>query len=428
MRWQRGRDGTAPRVTAIEIENFEQVTSRAPGVPLFVDCTESVLGGNASYRSQMLHGLNHWLERIQDTRLFALLGTPGLAVADVNGDGLDDLYVCQEGGLPNRLFLQRADGSVADASSSSGADWLESSRSALIVDLDNNGTQDLVVAVFGNLVLASGDGSGRFAIRAVLPTSNDAMSLSAVDYDLDGDLDLYVCAYNHNDLLEDSGVLSIGASAEFVYHDAENGAANILYRGDIAAGGEWRFTDVTKQVGLDVNNRRYSFAAAWEDFDNDGDQDLYVANDFGRNTLYQNDAVRPDGSRSSATRFVDIAARAGAEDSASGMSVTWGDVDRDGRMDVYISNMFSAAGSRITYQDAFKRDAPEVRRRLQRFARGNTLLKSLGDGTFSDVSTEAGLTMGRWAWSSNFVDLNNDGWEDLIVANGYITTDDTGDL
>ena len=97
-------------------------------------------------------------------------------------------------------------------------------------------------------------------------------------------------------------------------------------------------------------------------------------------------------------------------------------------MDVYISNMFSAAGSRITYQDAFKRDAPEVKTRLQRFARGNTLLKSLEDGTFSDVSTEAGLTMGRWAWSSNFVDLNNDGWEDLIVANGYITTDDIGDL
>ncbi len=428
MRWRRIQDSAAPRITRIEIEDFERVTSRAPGTPLFSDCTESVLGGNAAYRSQMLLGLNHWLERLQDTRLFALLGTPGLAVGDVNGDGLDDLYVCQEGGLPNRLFLQRPDGSAEDASGASGADWLESSRSALIVDLDGSGTQDLVVAVTGNLVVASGDGGGRFAIRAVLPTSDDTMSLSAADYDFDGDLDVYVCAYNRNDLLEDSGILSIGAAAEFVYHDAENGAPNILYRNDIAAGGEWRFTDVTEEVGLDVHNRRYSFAAAWEDFDDDGDQDLYVANDFGRNTLYRSDAARPDGSRSSAVRFADIAALAGAEDSASGMSVTWGDVDRDGRMDIYISNMYSAAGGRITYQEAFKPDAPEVRTRLQRFARGNTLLRNAGDGTFSDISIEAGVTMGRWAWSSNFVDLNNDGWEDLVVANGYITTDDTGDL
>ncbi len=126
---------------------------------------------------------------------------------------------------------------------------------------------------------------------------------------------------------------------------------------------------------------------------------------------------------------MDVAAEAGTEDSASGMSVTWGDYDRDGQMDVYVSNMFSAAGNRIVPQANFKPDATaSLRGRFERFARGNTLLKSLGDGSFADVSEASAVTLGRWAWGSTFVDLNNDGWEDLVVANGYLTTSDTGDL
>ena len=114
-------------------------------------------------------------------------------------------------------------------------------------------------------------------------------------------------------------------------------------------------------------------------------------------------------------------------DSASGMSVTLADYDRDGDMDIYVSNMFSAAGGRVTFQDQFKPDTPDVKSRLQHFARGNTLLRNDGE-RFEDVSDDAAVTMGRWAWSSNFVDLNNDGWEDLLVANGFITNDDTSDL
>ncbi len=111
------------------------------------------------------------------------------------------------------------------------------------------------------------------------------------------------------------------------------------------------------------------------------------------------------------------------------MSITCGDYDRDGWMDVFVSNMFSAAGNRIAFQSKFKPEAPaEIRRRYQRFARGNTLLRNLGDGTFDDRSAPAGIEMGRWAWGSHFVDVNNDGWEDVVVSNGYMTTDDTGDL
>lgn len=421
--WTQEAEGAPPKLRAVRAQGFEQVR-RLTALPLFSDCTEAVLGKNPSWGKQLLLGLNHWLERIQDNRFFDLLGTPGLAVGDVNGDDLDDLYVCQEGGLPNLLFVQNADGTASDVSDTSVANWIESSRSALLVDLDNDGSQDLVVTILGNLVLHKGDGKGHFALKAVLPTSQDTMSLSAADYDQDGDLDLYLCAYKQDDLSQDAGVLSIGASGDFVYHDAQNGAKNILLRNDGVKDGEWRFSDVTVEVGLDVNNRRFSFAAAWEDFDNDGDQDLYVANDFGRNVLYRNDSVK-----GGQARFVEVAGSTGAEDSASGMSVAWGDFDHDGWMDLYVSNMFSAAGSRITSQPKFKADATEeVKTRLQRFARGNTLLKNQDGRAFNDISEAAGVTMGRWAWSSNFLDIQNDGWEDLVVANGYVTTEDTGDL
>ena len=98
-------------------------------------------------------------------------------------------------------------------------------------------------------------------------------------------------------------------------------------------------------------------------------------------------------------------------------------------MDVFVSNMWSAAGNRVTYQTQFKADAPaDVKRRIQRFARGNTLLRNSGDGTFEDRSAPAAVEMGRWAWGSLFIDINNDGWEDVLVSNGYVTTEDTGDL
>ena len=199
------------------------------------------------------------------------------------------------------------------------------------------------------------------------------------------------------------------------YHDANNGGRNVLFRNN----GAWRFQDVTKRVGLEQNNRRFSFAASWDDYDNDGDLDLYVANDYGRNNLYRNDRGR----------FTDIARRAGVEDISAGMSVSWGDYNNDGWMDLYVSNMFSSAGNRIAYQRRFHSGASEATRsEFQRHARGNSLFQNVGDGTFRDVSTSAGVTMGRWAWGSGFVDINNDGLEDLIVANGFVTQEDPGDL
>ena len=126
------------------------------------------------------------------------------------------------------------------------------------------------------------------------------------------------------------------------------------------------------------------------------------------------------------------AAAAGVEDHASGMSVAWGDYNRDGRMELYVGNMFSAAGNRITYQRRFSTGLPgQTVSHLQRMARGNTLFENVTDAKgyqFRDVSQQLAVNMGRWSWASKFVDLTNDGWPDLIVANGYVTGDDKSDL
>ena len=91
--------------------------------------------------------------------------------------------------------------------------------------------------------------------------------------------------------------------------------------------------------------------------------------------------------------------------------------------------MFSSAGNRIAFQRHFRENEDkDTREQIQRHARGNSLFRNKGDGTFSDVSVESGVTMGRWAWGSLFTDINNDGLEDLYVVNGFYTTEDTGDL
>ena len=124
------------------------------------------------------------------------------------------------------------------------------------------------------------------------------------DYDRDGFLDVYLCTYSY----------FIGASEDKAgtptpYHDARNGPPNVLFRND----GHGHFVDVTAEAGLDQNNDRFSFAAAWGDYDEDGWPDLLVANDFGRKNLYHNEGLK-DGK----VRFKDVAAQAGVEDVGAG--------------------------------------------------------------------------------------------------------------
>ena len=428
--WQRSGPKQSPLITSLRVKEFEQATTRSQQGSLLADCTQSVIGHNPCFSSQVLRGYGSHLERVQDGRYTSTWWSdPGMAIGDVNGDGLDDLYVCQEEGLPNLLFVQQPDGTANECAAQWGVDWLHQSRGALLVDLNNTGRQDLAVAVLGGVIIASNEGS-RFTDRAFLPTSNDTMSLAAADFDLDGYLDLYVTCYeklsDSSDSLSQPVVAGFGNG--FSYHDATTGGKNSLYRNV----GNWTFNDVTQALGLDVENRRFSFAASWEDFDNDGDMDLYVANDFGPNHLFRNDHVpsaAPDQGQQPRRTFHDVAHLLGADDRASSMSIVWGDYDRNGWMDLYIGNMYSSAGNRITTQPQFRQNASaDVRSALVRFARGNTLLQNSGEGSFVDVSRESGAAMGRWAWSSILADVNNDGWEDVLVANGNITGTDERDL
>lgn len=410
--WTLPNGKQTPKLVRIALDDFEEVHISLPGGHLFVDCTESVLGNNATYAQQVIPGVNHWLKRIP-REFMGPFGHHGIAMGDVNGDGLDDLYVCDAGGLPNRLYLQQPDGTAVDRSSQCGVDILEDSTSALLIDLDNDGDQDLAVGTDPVLRIAENNGRGVFSWRASIDVGTDSLSICAADYDIDGYLDIYVCGYN----VRKQDPTRRGLPFPLPFHDANNGGRNLLLKNN----GAFQFMDVTEQAGLEDNNTRFSMAASWEDFDNDGDLDLYVANDFGRNNLYRNEGGK----------FSDIASTAGVEDHATGMSVSWGDYNRDGHMDVYVGNMFSAAGNRVTYQRRFEQGIPsQTITHLRRMARGNTLFANLADAgaTFRDVSEQADVTMGRWAWGSKFVDLNNDGWQDLVVANGYVTGDNADDL
>lgn len=410
--WDMSGDSSPPRITGIEVLAHEEVTvHNPPGGKLFEDCTQAVLGHHAWYARQCLLGTEHWQTQLDSSFGIDVAALEGLAIGDVNGDGFEDVYLCQGGGRPNRLLIHQPDGRVQDRAAEAGVDWLDLTRAALILDFDNDGDQDLAIAFRFRLLLMENNGQGEFTVRQDWRSFGQLFSLAAADYDQDGDLDIYVCARNGTEKDFEHGVLG----TPLPFHDANNGARNALLRNQA----EWNFIDVTEEVGLEQNNRRFSYAASWNDFDLDGDLDLYVANDHGRNNLYRNEEGH----------FTDIAAAAGVEDISAGMSVSWGDPNRDGRPDIYVSNMFSSAGERITYQRRFHGDADQtLRAQYQRHARGNTLFENAGDGTFRDQSVVAGVTMGRWAWGSLFADLNNDGWEDLYVANGFITGPNPDDL
>jgi len=394
-----------PQIFKIGIIEHEFIDSNRS----FTDCTAEALTDRKLIDSQFVYGREHWFGQIENALGVEGRGN-GIAIGDVNNDGLEDIYFCQSAGLPNRLLLRQPDGSLRDLSAGAGVDWLDTTRAALFVDLDNDGDQDLALTMGTRLVLHENVGNGTFPIRAVLASKSVLFSLNAIDFDRDGDLDLFTCGYSGAGQISPADVFA----SPMPYHDANNGAPNALLAND----GSWGFRDVTAETGLDVHNLRFSLASVWEDYDNDGDQDLYVANDFGRNNLYRNDEGK----------FTDVAAEAGVEDIGPGMSASWGDANNDGLSDLYVSNMFSSAGSRITRQKQFQPGLDsESLASFQRHARGNSLFINQGDGTFSDVAESSGTVMGRWAWGSLFVDLNNDGWKDLYVTNGFVTAEKPDD-
>ena len=409
MAWERLASGE------MRLQNWrirEEERSRAL-VPAFQDITSRAFGANSSYVAQLVPGTDYWRTVLDGASGIDIYGHNGVSVGDATGDGLDDLYICQPAGLPNRLFRNRGDGTFEDITDSAGVGVLENSACALFADVDNDGHQDLIVVRAGGPLLFLNQGSGRFrlkhnAFQFANPPQGTFTGAAIADYDRDGWLDIYFCLYSYYQ----------GADQyryPMPYFDADNGPPNFLMRNNR----DGTFRDVTKQSGLEQNNTRFSFCCAWGDSNGDNWPDLYVVNDFGRKNLYRNNG---DGT------FSDIAKQAGVEDVGAGMSGAWADFDNDGRDDIYVANMWTAAGIRVTEQNIFQKDADAEARALYRqHAMGNCLYQNKGEH-FEDVSVPSGTMMGRWAWSSDVWDFNHDGFPDIYIANGMVSGTTREDL
>ncbi len=392
---------------AIRWAATDETLSRAREL-VFVDITTHALGQTESYRDQMLHGVDYWRTVLDGACEIDVYGNNGLAVGDFDGDGLDDLYVCQPAGLPNRLYRNRGDGTFEDATEKAGVDVLDSTACALFADFENKGRQDLLVVCGNGPLLFLNQGNGKYSLKRdafqfVRPPQGTFTHAAIADYDGDGRLDIYFCLYSYYVGLDQYHYPA-------PYFDARNGPPNFLLHNE----GNATFVDRTGTAGLNVDNDRYSFACAWGNYNDDGLPDLYVANDFGRNNLYRNNG---------GGKFTAVSAEAGVEDVGAGMSAAWFDFDNDGKQDIYVADMWSAAGIRVSEQERFHEKEPESVRALYRqHARGNSLYRNQGNGKFENIGSEAGVEMGRWAWCSDAWDFDHDGYSDLYIANGYISS------
>ena len=387
-------------------QSTEETRSRSVK-PWYDDVAPRAFGGASSYTQQMLRGVDYWRTVLDGASGIDIYGHNGVSVGDIDGDGFDDLYVCQPAGLPNRLYRNRGDGTFEDITETSGVGLLENTACAIFADFAHAGRQDLIVVRAGGPLLFLNEGGGKFRLKpdafqfANLPQGTFT-GAAAADYDHDGWLDIYFCLYTYYQGTDQYKYPT-------PYYAAENGPPNFLMRNNR----DGTFRDVTAQSGLNQNNTRYSFCCGWGDYNRDGWPDLYVVNDFGRKNLYRNNG---DGT------FTDVAPQAGVEDVGAGMSVCWLDYDNDGGEDLYVADMWTAAGERTSMQEIFQRDAPEqVRAMYRKHAMGNSLFRNRGDGGFQDSTTLSRAGMGRWSWSSDVWDFDHDGFPDLYIVNGMLS-------
>jgi hypothetical protein len=336
----------------------------------------------------------------------------GSAVADVDGDGCEDLFLA---GSPDAaLYRNDCHGHFVDVTAASGLPhpWPAAATGALFFDYDNDGRPDLFVAAARGGDRLFHNVGGTFvdvtAAAGIAPGRWGSMGIAA-DYDRDGFLDLYVVRMGDEE-----------TTVPRPNYGATNGIGNTLYRNN----GDGTFTDVTRRAG--VRHGGWDLAGAWGDYDGDGWPDLYVANEFGANALYRNEH---DGT------FSDRTAEAGVADGGAGMGVAWGDYDGDGDLDLFVSNMHANSAWALFHPD-FPAPIPwhyrllglftsEVQRRsdeiIGNLTRGSTLYRNDGNGRFTDVSDTAGVRDTQWGWSAEFLDYDDDGRLDLYAVNGFIS-------
>ncbi|MDA7881180.1 VCBS repeat-containing protein [Akkermansiaceae bacterium] len=334
-----------------------------------------------------------------------------VSVVDIDGDGWDDFYVTARWGK-NQLWRNRGDGTFEEIAEKVGLDLDGVCNCSLFADFDNDGDKDVFIGrslergryfvnVDGSFLERTGDD-----LDAPLPYWTSSMSTA--DVNGDGLLDLYISTYR----LPISRPRNI-LSKQFLSPEEQSewkrrrgmdhpvfrltGPPNVLLLNQ----GDGKFSQAPEAGGADLWLN--SFQSTWSDYDNDGDPDLFVANDYAPDYVFRNDG----GKLTDVTREV-----AGDELQGFGMGVTLGDYDNDGFQDPYFTYMYSKAGSRIT--SMFK----GLERRMYEGVAGNKLLKNTGK-----KFEPAGMSVSQagWSWGGQFSDLNNDGFLDLYVANGLYT-------
>lgn len=326
---------------------------------------------------------------------------PGAAVLDADRDGREDLFV--PGGDGNRLYRNLGNGAFEDIAEKAGvAGQKGEGIGALATDYDNDGATDLFVTyLFQPNLLYRNRGDGTFeevGQKAGVNLNDYCTSAAAFDYDRDGWPDLYVLVYGPPDR---------GPNIQ-----ANNAPPNHLYRNN----GDGTFTDVSKESK--TADTRWALALQAADFDRDGWQDLYIANDFGVNTYYRNNG---DGT------FTNLARKAGVLDPGFGMGVAVDDYDGDGALDFYVSNYsfplnwFLRDRRYPMPEFPYSLGRPLVWRRLKAMSRGSSLFRALPGGRFERTSIEADVWDTSWSWGCVFVDADLDGRPDLFVVNGMVT-------
>ncbi len=305
---------------------------------------------------------------ITHNRVVSLEMAIGQAWGDYDNDGWADLYVTDPAG-PNTLYRNNGDGTFSRSplaeqvalpqAHSAGATW---------ADFDNDGWRDLFVANWGADALFRNEGGRRFVNlteQAGLRDNANTKSASWGDFDNDGFLDLYLANW--------SCYPKCGRPLE--------GDPDRLYRNN----GDGTFTDVSSYLGGGLNGA--GFIASFNDYDNDGDADLYLVNDEWVNGI-GNKLWRNDGPGCRGWCFTQVAREAGADARLFGMGLAIGDYDNDGDLDYYYSNVGPME-----------------------------LLQNRGDGTFREVAQAAGVQAANYiGWGAVFLDYDNDGWRDLYLA------------
>ena len=348
-------------------------------------------------------------------------GPGGISAVDYDNDGFYDLFIPD--GVAARLFRNRGDGGFEDVTAQAGLAGLDGVSTAVFADFDNDGFKDAFVSrTYSPNQLLRNNGNGTFSdVTKKSGIGEDCCTTAAswLDYDNDGRLDLYVGRY-----------LDPRTKIPTTFY-ARNGEPNQLYHNN----GDGTFTNVTDRAG--VGDTGLCLATVSADYDEDGYPDLFVVSDFGRSTLYHNEK---DGT------FTDVTVEAGALAYGAGMNATMGDYDNDGRIDLYTTDIRSEHGwfaesptvwrymANSWRQGVWASDMPlyfQMFRQsgfgfvgvFKEMAAGNHLLKNRGDGTFEDVSSRAGANPFGWFWGATLADYDNDGWQDIYAANGWVYND-----